>query len=201
MKKTIYFFAPLFLCLVFLLSAVTSTIQISESIADKVFRLHIIANSDEEDDQHIKLLIRDALLSASEGWYQDCQSVDDAVKASQQHLSEVTSIAETVLQQHHFSYSATAVVDTAFFDTREYDGFTLPSGSYQCLRIVLGKGEGHNWWCVMFPSVCLSACSDGFDGVLTEEEQSFINDNYTVKFKIVEIYEAYCKKKQSATGQ
>lgn len=201
MKKILFCFTPLFLCLALVVSTCQADIRTSESIAEKVFRLHIIANSDTEEDQEIKLMVRDAILQASKRWYCHCHSADEAAAVSRQHLQEAEQLAGRVLAAHHFHYTVTAVVDQSFFDTRKYNGFTLPSGTYQCLRIILGKGEGHNWWCVLFPSVCLSACSDGFDGVLSDEEQDFIGDSYTIKFKVVELYEAYLKPQYDTTGQ
>ncbi len=201
MKKTMMVFVPIFLCFVLFTCSLDSAIDTSESIAEKVFRLHIIANSDTQIDQNVKLLVRDELLKAADSWYQNCHTAEEAVAVSRLHLSEAQSIAQRVLNTHHFHYHAAVNVDKEFFDTRQYEHFTLPSGIYQCLKIVLGKGEGHNWWCVMFPSVCLPSCSDGFDGVLSDEEQAFINDDYLIKFKIVELYEKYIQQNKTTTGQ
>lgn len=193
MRKSFIVFLPVFLCLVLIYCSVGTAIQTSESIADKVFRLHIIANSDKEEDQIIKLKIRDELLKVSAEWYTDCNNVHDAVTVSKAHLKDAEAVAQGVLNRNHYPYQATACVDKELFDTRHYEHYTLPSGIYHCLKIILGKGEGHNWWCVLFPSVCLSACSEDFNGVLTEEEQQMIDEDYTIKFKIIELYETYIK--------
>lgn len=162
----------------------------SEDISNKVFRLHILANSDEQFDQDLKLLVRDEILSNSNDIFKNCDSVSDAISVSNDNIQYLNNIANKVIRDNGYNYNSRVFVSKEYFNTRVYDDFTLPAGYYDCLKIIIGEGKGHNWWCVMYPSVCISGCTDDFGKELTDEELSFIkNDRYIVKFKFVEIYE------------
>ena len=94
------------------------------------------------------------------------------------------------IRQNGYDYKAKVKLTKEYYNTRKYDNFILPAGMYDSLKITIGNAEGHNWWCVMFPTVCLSGCTSDFDKYLTDEEKDLIfNDKYVVKFKIIEIYE------------
>ncbi|MGN0458288.1 MAG: stage II sporulation protein R [Eubacterium sp.] len=190
MKKRLFLFAPVFLSIVILICTLTPSVAMSESISEKVFRLHIIANSDDEADQKLKLKVRDSVLDCSQSIFKSCKTVDEAKNASKSNIPLFTEIARDTIKQNGYTYDVKVEVAKAFFDTRVYDGFTLPAGEYDSLRIIIGEGRGHNWWCVMYPSVCLSGCVDDFDAVLTKDEKNMITKNkYIIKFKTVEIYE------------
>ena len=190
MKKTIYLFAPLFIIILLITSIISPCISMSENISSKVFRLHIRANSDGYEDQELKLLVRDELLKETRSLFSCCKSVDDAINAVNSNIQRISKTVNKTIEDNGFDYQSSLRVGKEFFETRRYEGFTLPSGVYDSLIIELGDGRGHNWWCVMFPSVCVSGCTDDFDGVLTEEERKLIEeDKYIVKFKVVEIYE------------
>lgn len=190
MKKKIFIFTPIFMCTLILITAITPTIAMSENISNKVFRLHILANSDSEIDQNLKLQVRDAVLDATEVLFNNCNSIDEAKIISQNNINLIIATANKVIKNNGFNYNVKAYVDQEFFETRHYDNFSLPAGKYDCLKIVIGKGNGHNWWCVMYPSVCLSGCVDDFDNELTDEEKNIITSkDYEIRFKIVEIYE------------
>ncbi|MGN0523711.1 MAG: stage II sporulation protein R [Eubacterium sp.] len=195
MKKKLYVFVPIFLCALLVVVSITPTITMSESISQKVFRLHILANSDSEQDQQLKLRVRDKMLDSSVDLYSQCNSVEDAVNVSKNEIAVFKETARKVIAYYGYDYDVRAYVTKEYFETREYDGFTLPAGVYDCLKIEIGEGKGHNWWCVMYPSVCLSGCTDDFDSTLTDEEKKLIEaDDYVVKFKIVEIYEKFKSK-------
>lgn len=190
MKKRLFVFIPLFLSAIVVISVVTPVVTMSEDISNKVFRLHILANSDSESDQELKLKVRDKILTLSEELYGDCANVDDAINVSNQNIDLFTQTAQNVIAFYGYTYDADVYVTKEYFDTREYENFTLPAGIYDSLKIVIGEGKGHNWWCVMFPAVCLSGCTDEFDNALTPEERKMIESNkYIVRFKAVEIYE------------
>lgn len=161
-----------------------------QSLRDNVFRLHIIANSDSPRDQEIKLAVRDALLRESETFFLGDSSLEDAVLSAECNKDAIKAVAEDVLRQYGAEYSLEVSVEDSFFDTRVYDEYTLPAGTYRSLLIKLGKAEGKNWWCVLFPSICVGACAS-----LSEtagEGGAEIAGNaqrYVVRFKIVEIYE------------
>lgn len=190
MAKKIYYFVPIFVVSFIFVTILTPIITMSEDISTKVFRLHILANSDAQYDQDLKLLIRDAVLDETESLFKGCSSVNDAVKACKNNISYFQDIAQEVINAQGYNYSALAYVTKEYFDTREYDGFTLPAGIYDSLKIIIGEGKGHNWWCVMFPAVCISGCTDEFSGYLSDDELNMIkSDDYIIRFKAVELYE------------
>lgn len=189
MKKA-YVFVPIFLLAVFIITVITPIITMSEDISTKVFRLHILANSDENNDQELKLYVRDKVLAEAGEIFYDCKSLNDAISVTKDSISTIQSIVDNAIKEKGYNYTAKLKVTKEFFNTRYYNNFTLPAGTYDCLKIEIGKAMGHNWWCVMYPNVCLSGCTEEFDKELSDEELSFItNDKYIVKFKIVEIYE------------
>ena len=190
MKKKLLVFVPIFLCALLVVVSITPTITMSESISQKVFRLHILANSDSQEDQQLKLRVRDKILQESEEMFSSCNSVDEAINISRESIDKLKNISRQVIAYYNYDYDVRAYVTKEYFETREYDNFTLPAGISDCLKIEIGQGKGHNWWCVMYPSVCISGCTDDFDLTLTEDEKQLIeSDNYVIKFKVVEIYE------------
>ena len=200
MKRKLIVFSAVFLCSVILVSAFTPAITMSESISAKVFRLHIVANSDSDADQALKMKVKDKIISFSSGLYDNCENVQDAIKVSQDNVYNFKQIAQKVIAFYDYDYDTKVYVTKEFFPTRKYDNFTLPAGEYDCLKIIIGEGKGHNWWCVMFPEVCVSAYSeksDKFEGCLTEEEIKMIQSKgYAVRFKVVEIYERIKNKRK-----
>lgn len=192
MSKTIKIFVPIFLSLLFVFTYVTPFIQTSEKISEEVFRLHILANSDSEEDQALKLKVRDHILYESEALFKNCTTLEDVVSVSKNNLDYFKDIAQKCIYDNGYNYKVNVYVDKEYFNTRKYDKITLPSGIYNALKIEIGSAQGHNWWCVMFPAICLPAVSDDeINKILDEEEIELINsDNkYEIRFKIVEIYE------------
>ena len=188
--KKVYVFVPLFLCLIVASSVMTTCLKMSEDISDKVFRLHILANSDEKYDQSLKLAVRDEILKISEVVYNNCKSVDEAIESTNSNIELFEKTALNVIKSYGFNYDVSVYTAKEFFNTRQYDDFTLPAGIYDSLKIEIGEAKGHNWWCVMFPSVCLSGCVSDFEESLSEEEIKMIeSDKYVIRFKTVEIVE------------
>ena len=190
MKNKIYLFVPIFLVLTLATSIVAPAVNMSEDISDKVFRLHIRANSDSETDQNLKLIVRDELLKETKDLFSDCKSLEEAVELTNNNIDFIRKTVNKTIKSNGFNFNCSVKIDKEFFETRKYDRFTLPAGVYDALIIELGQGKGHNWWCVMFPAVCISGCSEDFDSALTEEEIKMIeSDNYVIRFKAVEIFE------------
>lgn len=190
MKKKISIFVPVFLAFILFICSFVPLITTGESISNKVLRLHIIANSDSDYDQNVKLKVRDEVLKLSGDMFADCKTLDDAKNVSQNNIDLIQSVANKTLSSLGCSEIATVAVAKEYFSTRIYDDFTLPAGIYDSIKIVIGNGEGHNWWCVMFPQVCLSGCTKDLEDDLTNEEIKMIHSkDYIVKFKAVEIYE------------
>lgn len=188
MFKKIYFFVPIFLISLIVFGIMSPINTLSNDISHKVLRLHILANSDSKADQEIKLKVKDNLLKDTAYIFENCNSLDESITRAKSNIDLFQKSAERTLKNCNSNYSVKVYVDNEFFDIREYEDFTLPSGNYNTIKIVIGEGKGHNWWCVMYPSVCISACTDDFDKVLTKEEKKMITSKkYIPKFKMLEI--------------
>lgn len=138
--------------------------NVSNDLENGLIRLHIVANSDSEEDQSIKLRIRDAVVSEL-----DCSDISPDEAAA-----EAAVIAERVLNENGFSYGARGEFCTAEFPRREYKELTLPAGSYKTVRVTLGSGSGHNWWCVLYPPVCMA---DIGGGEMSDSARQLLRDN------------------------
>ena len=192
MNKTIKVFVPIFLLLLIISAYITPFIETSERISDDVFRLHILANSDNENDQALKLKVRDAVLEQGQNVFTQCSSLDEIIYSCENNIDLFRNTAEACIRQNGYDYAVNAYVDKEYFNTREYEEITLPSGIYNALKIEIGEAKGRNWWCVMFPAICLPEVSESkMTEVLDEEEMELINSGskFEVRFKIVEIYE------------
>lgn len=162
---------------------------LQRELAEKTVRLHVVANSDSEADQAQKLVVRDAVLAEVAVWTADCSDADEARAAIELHLQDIAQAAATVSD-----YDVLVSLGTETFDTRRYDTFTLPAGRYPSLRVSLGAAEGKNWWCVVFPSLCMAATSDEVAscaevGGFSDEETDLITggeNKYTYRFKALE---------------
>lgn len=131
-----------------------------EEITQEVLRLHIPANSDSDYDQSMKLAVRDYVLEEYGERLGGCDSVEEATERVRELLPEIEKSCCAFLEQQGADYGAEAELTEMYFTTRQYDSVTLPAGDYQALRITLGSGEGHNWWCVMFPQLCIPLASE-----------------------------------------
>lgn len=190
MHKKVYIFVPIFLIFVVLFTVLTPTVAMSESVSQKVFRLHILANSDSKEDQELKLKVRNRVLEETEELYKNCNSVEDAIKATNENKDYIEDIAQKAVAYYGYNYNVGVEIGKNYFNTRQYDSFTLPAGQYNCLRIIIGEGKGHNWWCVMFPSVCVNGCTEDLSKALSDEEMEMVTSNgYIIRFKVVEVYE------------
>ena len=160
-------------------------------IREDVLRLHILANSNSEKDQQLKLKVRDEILKISGDIFDGCKSLDDAQNAAKQKMPQIIKTAQNTVQSYGYDYTVTASLAKSYFDTRHYDDYTLPAGIYNAVRVIIGSGNGHNWWCVMYPSLCLPAACDNYDTALDENERDIVENypKYEIKFKSVEIFE------------
>ena len=140
--------------------------QAAETVQNEVLRLHILAASDSEEDQRLKLAVRDCLLRESERWLTNNGSKTESEAMLQSRLQEIAVIVEDELRLHDCTAPVRVQLCRTAFNTRVYDDFTLPAGEYDALRIIIGEGEGQNWWCVLFPNLCLS--SSGTEDWLAE---------------------------------
>lgn len=189
--KKLYLFSALFLSFCLFAACFAPLVETGERVSEDVFRLHILANSDTKADQDLKLLVRDDVLQACT-FFSHCQSVTEARQAAENNLQRITEIARQRIWQEGYNYQVTARVVREYFDTRVYENVTLPAGYYNALKIEIGAGAGHNWWCVLFPAVCLSACTkEDLSAYLDEDEVRLIENGngYAVRFKAIEIYQ------------
>lgn len=165
-------------------------------IQKSTFRLHIMANSDKAYDQELKLSLRDELLKHTENLYNGLNTLDEIKSVSYDNLAEIESFAQEYIRKQGYNYSVKAEITNMYFTTREYEQFTLPAGNYDALRIVIGEGKGHNWWCVMFPQLCLPGAENknSIDENYDDSQSDLIKNGtkYRYKFKIVEWYESLC---------
>ncbi len=180
------------LCVLF---SMTGFFGVCDEIRGDVFRLHIIANSDSEEDQRLKLMVRDELLRYSGDMFGECGSREESIKCAGEHIEETEDRLNRFVREQGYDYTVRAYVTDMDFDTREYDGFTLPAGHYDALRVVIGSGKGHNWWCVLYPALCVSTAeakdvSDGMNG--GEAEVMTGGERYRFRFRIVELWEDFC---------
>ncbi len=166
-----------------------------EGITDTVFRLHIPANSDSPEDQALKLMVRDAVLAEASDIFENCSSASEAAAAAEKDLDRIRSIAEQTLRANGCSDEVRCEVTKMHFGDRVYDSLTMPAGDYSALRITIGSGNGQNWWCVMFPPLCIPAVTNidealnDCGGVFTEEEINILSDpeNYRCRFYILDL--------------
>lgn len=166
------------------------TLWTQEQLAQKTVRLHVVANSDSEEDQSQKLTVRDAVLPVIEVLTAGCTDAAQARESIAAHLPEICTAAENASGDK----AVTATITDEVFPTRYYDTFTLPAGTYPSLRIKIGEAQGHNWWCVVFPSLCTAATSDALEecaavGGFDEAETELITggeETYEIRFKTFE---------------
>ena len=162
------------------------------NIYEDTIRLHILANSDSKEDQALKISVRDGLLLEYGERLRSAGSFEGAAQLAEGLLSEIESFAEELINAEGYEYNVTAILSEEWYETRDYDGFSLPCGIYTSLRILIGEGKGKNWWCVMYPPLCTElACEDApaDDGFIdyTKEELILISGSkYNLKFKILE---------------
>lgn len=162
-----------------------------EDLKSGVLRLHIIANSDSAVDQKLKLTVRDEILKNSELIFDEACDLNSAIICAEDKLQTVRNIANSVISKSGKDYSATAYVGETYFETREYEDFTLPAGEYTSLIVKLGEGEGKNWWCVVYPAVCLPAADGDLSESVSEKGVNIAKNpqKYVMRFKIIEWYE------------
>ncbi len=184
-------------CMLYLLIGILPVHGESE-IYSNVLRLHVLANSDSEEDQALKLEVRDAVLAASESLLADCTSREEAISVVSANLPLLQAAAEEVIAGRGRCDPIRIELGEEVYPTRDYEAFCFPAGSYVSLRVLIGEGEGRNWWCVLFPPMCLSAASakneDACVAVgLTGEQYRLITETdspaYTVRFRILEVIE------------
>ena len=164
-----------------------------QRIADNMIRLHVVANSDSAEDQAVKLLVRDAVLETAAPYLGAAGSSAEARRQLEGILPKLCNIANETLRQNGNTDTATVSLRRELFGTRHYDGFSLPGGYYDSLRVTIGAGEGHNWWCVVYPQLCMSAVSEqkavAVMGGMDQEDTAVLTGEYEFRFRSLELFE------------
>lgn len=163
-----------------------------DELRSGVLRLHILANSDSKEDQSLKLKVRDRILEVSSKNLSKVNDINEAIEIAKTQIESITEEANKVIKSEGYDYTVSANIEKNFFTNRVYDDFTLPAGVYNSLTVRIGEAQGHNWWCVVYPGVCLPAAEKGELKRSVSKSSSKVAenaDNYKVRFKTVEIYE------------
>ncbi len=181
--------------------AISYAQNVSTDIAESVFRLHVIANSDKEEDQNLKYIVRDNLLQYMNSICRDCQSKQEAILIVEENKSTFEQIASNTIKEHGYSYSVKINIGNFEFPTKNYGDISLPAGYYDALRVEIGEAKGQNWWCVMFPPLCFVDVSSGvvpdeskelMENSLSQEEFALISEHadneIQFKFKLLEFF-------------
>lgn len=198
--KNIILFAFLLFIYIFV-SAHNYVSAVSNNLSEAVFRLHIIANSDSDEDQSLKLKVRDSLIEYMNKICTNCTTKEESISIATSHIDEFQKIAEQTIKDNGYNYSVKININNFYFPTKNYGDISLPAGLYDALRVEIGEAKGQNWWCVMFPSLCFIDISSG---VVDEEakenlEENLEKESYTIisdskksdikfKFKLIEFF-------------
>ncbi len=183
------------------INAISYVEAVSTDISDSVFRLHVIANSDSNEDQALKYKVRDNLLKYMNNICRNCASKQEAINLVTEHQEEFKQVALDTIKKEGYSYNVKINIGNFEFPTKQYGDISLPAGYYDALRVEIGEAKGRNWWCVMFPSLCFIDVSSGIvpeeskeelQNILSDEEYSIISDNsdngIKFKFKLIEFF-------------
>ena len=180
-------------------SAVNYVQAISNGLEDNIFRLHVIANSDSEEDQDLKYKVRDNLISYMNSISINSNNKNEIIKIANENKNKFYEIARKTIVENGYDYNVEIEIGNFYFPTKKYGDVSIPAGEYDSLRVKIGKAEGQNWWCVMFPPLCFVNLTTGIvpeeskqtlKKELTDEEYQIISSNSTdikLKFKIIEL--------------
>ena len=194
------FYVAIVILLVTLMALSFLPVHGEREIYDTVVRLHVLANSDTEEDQALKLIVRDSVLAAAAPYLEGCSTQAEAVEALTAHLAELETAAAETIAAEGYDYPVTILLGEEDYPTRAYEACAFPAGTYVSLRVLIGEGEGQNWWCVLYPPLCLDMATettpkdDALAVGLTSGEYGIISGNtgdraYCVRFKTLEVLE------------
>lgn len=203
MKKIKIILIFIILLVIFIFTCAYSYVSaISDNLYNSVFRLHVIANSDSEEDQNLKYIVRDNLINYMNDSCKNSCSKDEIIEYVKKHLDEIKKIAEDTVKENGHNYPITVEIGNFEFPTKNYGDISFPSGSYDALRVKIGNSSGKNWWCVMFPPLCFvdtttgivpDSSKESLQETLSAENYKIVSENdsseITIKFKIIEFFE------------
>ena len=169
------FFVVLILFSAFIfISALSYVNAVSEDISDSLFRLHVIANSDSDEDQALKYKVRDAILDYMDDITANCTSKEEVISLANDHKEEMCNVAKETISANGYDYDVSIEIGNFEFPTKQYGDISLPAGYYDAVRVKIGEASGQNWWCVMFPPLCFV---DVTSGVVPNESKEIIKEN------------------------
>ncbi len=180
----------------FLFTCIVSMIDFSgkcDGVNDKILRLHVLANSDSKEDQELKLKVRDRVLLYCSQYMEDMTKRDIVKKIISDHKEDIKKEARDEILKNGYNYDVDIeIADDVYFNTRNYNTVTIPAGNYEAVRVLIGEGKGKNWWCVMFPPMCLPAAEERSElkEVLNEGQMDLVENEpqYEIKFKVWEVF-------------
>lgn len=167
-----------------------STIQ--QAISHKIIRFHVIANSDSDADQALKLKVKEAVVNYTAELLCNSKSISETEDLLSSHTNDIISIANNVISENDYDYPVTAEITDTYFPTKSYGSYTFPPGTYRAFQIKIGEAKGKNWWCVLYPPLCFIDISHGtvnpeseelLKETLTTDEFQAVSDEYTVKYR------------------
>lgn len=173
--------------------------SLQQSIASKILRFHVLANSDSEADQELKLMVRDAVGELMEPKLKEVSDIEDTKQIVEQSIPEIVATAKQTLSEHGCEEEVTAELTSTHFPVKSYGSYTFPEGEYEALEVVIGNGRGHNWWCVLYPNMCFrdsvyeivdDEAGEALKKVLDTEEYEdiFESGNYEVRWKLLDYF-------------
>lgn len=193
MKKTFLF------VFIIILSIFSTTIsyceKTSNDLQNNIFRLHIIANSNTQYDQNIKFLVRDRIIDYMKKNINDINSLEECIEYMNANIDSINNEVRKVLLENNCNIDFSSCISKEFFPTKKYENYSFPAGTYNCLKIKLGSFEGENWWCVLYPNLCICDTSSRIEednrlkNSITTSSYDLVTSNVSYKFKIVELYE------------
>lgn len=198
-KAGLLFYSVLTAFIVTVLISILSFEAKSDGIRNSVLRMHVIANSDSQADQELKIKVRDAVLEAGREIFDGSVNANEAESILLPEKQKLIEAAKNTIVENGYDYDVDVFIGKTYFTTRTYDNsVTLPAGNYEAVNVVIGEGKGHNWWCVIFPPMCLPAAESDteIDDVLSDGELKLVQSSpkYEPRFKIIEIYENLIEK-------
>ena len=173
-------------------AGIRRAVSASAQVKTDTLRLHIIANSDSDFDQELKLKVRDRVLEYTGELFAEVSGKTEAEALAKYSANDIKAAAEEVIAESGANYSVSVEITNMWFETRSYDGFTLPAGDYDAVRIIIGAGEGHNWWCVMYPPLCLPGAENALQKY-GENAKFVTGDEFEIRFAFLEWLESLKK--------
>lgn len=189
MKTKCFFRISVALGLVISIAALnfTAFARDCREVRKNTLRLHVLANSNSEEDQALKLLVRDRILKETGDIFTTCKDKAESIRSAEENMDIILRAARDEIKKAGKDYEVEAEICEMFFETREYGDVTMPAGRYDAFRVKIGKSEGKNWWCVLFPPLCLPSCTSGSEDM--DILKPMREDGYKVKFYFIEVLE------------